>query len=298
MLKLFFLYVMFLLSSVTVLGAPKQALIKPCKRSVDVTELTRLVVPMIPFRGVNLIFPFDLADTNTTYSISSNNIWSFVPAKGGNIVPVNFKQFKGEWGEINDLMIEHDGYVFSLALVAVQDLKQHCTNIVFKLSEAERKKMEEKEKKRYLDALKREYQEKFDDLDNQANHLALDMIGELVTANPYEKNIKEEQEITLSNGDILSLYVDKMYGYGRFSVLSIELNNDSDVKPLYVKKVEVFSLGSNDSKKSRIRGSAKFGKKMKQGEVQEMSFSTLDNIPSSGAMVVVTTDRGKVEVKW
>jgi len=298
MLKSLRLSMLFLLPSLVVLGAPKQALIKPCKRSVDVTELTRLVVPMTPFRGVNLIFPFELADNSTTYSISSDNVWSFIPAKGGNIVPINFNQFKNEWGEINDLTIEHKGYVFSIALVAVKDLKQHCTNIVFKLSDAERKKMQEKDKKRYLDALKREYQQKFDELDNQANHLALNMIGELVTANPYEKNIKEEQELALSNGDVLSLYADKVYGFGRFSVLAIELNNDSDVKPLYVKKVEVYSLGANDRKKTRIRGSAKFSKKMKQGDVQEMSFSTLDNIPASGAMIIVTTDRGLIEVKW
>ncbi len=284
--------------SLAVLGAPKLDQIKPCERIVDVTQLTRLVVPMTPFRGVNLIFPFELDDDNTTYSISSNNTWSYIPAKGGNIVPVNFNKFQNEWGEIIDLTIAHKGYVFSIALLAVQNLEQHCTNIVFKLSDEERKKMEEKTKKRYLDALKLEYDQKFKELDDKANNLALDIIGELVVASPHESGIKEEEEIELSNGDVLGLYVDRIYGYGRFSVLNIELTNDSEVKPLYIKKVEVTALGANDKKKSRIRGSAKYHKKMKEKAVQEFTFSTLDNIPTSGAMVRVTTDRGVIEVKW
>jgi len=272
--------------------------IMPCERTVEVENLTRIVVPMTPFRGVNLIFPFELADNKTSYSLSSDQPWAYEPAAGSRMVPVYFSQFGDQWGELADFTIATGQYVFSMTLKADPNIENHCTNIVFNFSEEQLREIREGEKKEYLAALDSEYQEKLAKLDEQAEREALKLVGSLARGNPDNTGIHEYEVLELSNGDEIELYVEEIQGWGEFSVVSAEITNDSDLEPLYIEGIEVGALRDDGGRTETIEGYTELAKKLKEDSVERVTFTTLENIPYTDGYMKLTTNRGSVEVKW
>jgi len=275
---------------------PPDNKVMPCVRKIPITQITRAVIPIEPFRGVNFIFPFKLENANTLYSLSSDKLWDYNRANGLNIFNVFYKSFNSsDWGKVNDLSIAVNDYNFSLTLKA--EPGRHCSNIVFTLSEEEKKKLVDGETKEYLTALDIEYELKVRSLDVEAERRALKIVGALVSANVNTTRIHEEKTIELPNGDEIIVYVDEILGYGKFSVLKIEIENESNVNPLYIKTVEVFTLSDN-KKRERVEGATGFDKKMSVNSAQYTNFTTREGLPETGAVLVVTTDLGELEVTW
>ena len=188
---------------------PKR-MILPCEREIPVSKLTRAIIPMIPWRGINLAFPFELEEGTTNYTLSGGDVWAFDKAmKGSNIVTLTFKKFdqNKNWGTVQDFTISTPNYVFSFALHAVKDPSEHCTNIRLTLSDAERKRLLKEKKQNYRETLDQEYAAQFAALDNTAEEKALLMVGSLAQRKPDRTRIKEEGSLRLSNGDELVVYV-------------------------------------------------------------------------------------------
>ncbi|ERS88335.1 hypothetical protein Q672_10790 [Marinobacter sp. EVN1] len=276
---------------------PPDELVMPCERHVQVEDITRLVVPMVPFRGVNLIFPFELNDSTTSYAISSNLVWDFKEANGSRMVPVYFSSFEGQWGELTDLTIAAENHIFSITLKADKDIRNHCTNIVFDFSEEQLKAIQEGEKKEHLARLDEEFEKRLKQLDDDAAEKALELVGALAKGSPSVSGIHEYNGLTLSNGDEIELYVEEIQGWGEFSVIKAEITNDSEVSPLYIRKVQV-GLGGGDQRKQPISGHADMEAKIKEDAEGELTFTTTENVPETGGYMEIETDRGTVEVVW
>lgn len=285
------------LSANTSTSVLPDSVVMPCERPVKVDDITRLVVPMTPFRGVNLIFPFELSDDNTAYSMSSDLVWDFKTAKGTRVVPIYFQSFDSQWGELTDFTISTGDHIFSITLKADPDIRNHCTNIVFEFTDEQLKAIREGERKEHLAALDAEYEQKFDDLEKMAEKKALELVGALSRGGSSDTGIHEYRVLELSNGDEVELYVEEMQGWGTFSLLLAEVSNDSEVSPLYIEDIKV---GRINDKEQRIvlDGHAEVSPKLAVDSVGKVTWSTTENIPTTNGFMELTTDRGTVEVTW
>lgn len=272
------------------------SVVMPCKRHVEVQDITRLVVPMTPFRGVNLIFPFELNEASTSYSLSSDLVWDFKTAGGTALVPIYFNNFSDQWGELADFTVTTGDYIFSITLKADPNLKNHCSNVVFDFSDEQIKKIREGEKKEYLAALDAQYQEKFAALDERAANKALELVASLSKGSSSDAGIHEYNTLELSNGDEVELYIEEIQGWGEFSIVLAEVNNDSQVSPLYIEDVVVGRV--NNDRKAPLKGHAEIESKLPMDSVAELTFTTTENIPETGGYMRLVTDRGVVEVTW
>ncbi|MBV1929930.1 MAG: hypothetical protein KUG81_10525 [Gammaproteobacteria bacterium] len=284
-------------AEVVVLDELPHRMIMPCVREIALSELTRAVIPMIPWRGVNLMFPFELSPSATNYTLSGGDVWEFDPAlKESNIVPVNFKAFDPvrNWGTVQDLTISTKGYVVSIALHAVQDPEAHCTNIQFTLSDEEKQRVEQASKKQYLDVLKRDYQAKLAELEQVAGEKALLLVASLAQDKPKRGRIKEEDSIVLPNGDDAVVYVKESKVYGRFSTISFDIENYARKEPLYIEAVEIIKEGENQP----LKGVFDLAKKIPADSQIEGVFVTREVLNESNMMLRVRTDQGTIEVLW
>ncbi|NRB41033.1 MAG: hypothetical protein HRU20_21605 [Pseudomonadales bacterium] len=273
----------------------------PCERKVVINDrITRIVLPMTPFRGVNLIFPFKMNDDEVVYSISSDSLWETAQAKGTNVIPITFSEFDvSRWNTVHDLSIGYkDEYVFSIALTAKK--VGHCTNVVFILSEKEKKRIEEKEKKDYLEKLDREYKKKLEALDLEASKRVLISLGEVVRSSPNKTRINEEQSLEQENGDEFVVYVRDIKRYGKFNTVSFDLELDTAYSDqvVYIRDIKLFNLKDGKRQGRAIDGVVKYDKKMKGDTSQELMLSTLDALSDTDLVLVVETDKGDVEVVW
>lgn len=272
------------------------SVVMPCERHVEVSDITRLVVPMTPFRGVNLIFPFELNETSTSYALSSDLVWNFKEAEGTALVPIYFKNFSDQWGELADFTVTTGDYIFSITLKADPNLQHHCSNVVFDFSDEQIKKIREGEKKEYLAALDAEYQEKLAKLDEKAADQALELVASLSKGSSTDTGVHEYKTLELSNGDEVELYIEEIQGWGEFSIILAEVSNDSQVSPLYIENVVVGRV--NDGHKSPLKGHAEIDPKLPMDSVSELTFTTTENVPETGGYMRLQTDRGTVEVTW
>jgi len=269
--------------------------VMPCTVHVNTTKITKAVIPMTPYRGLNLIFPFKLFNESTIYALSSTRIWKFDKANGTNVVPVTFTSFNNsQWGTVHDLTIVSNGFTFTLTLKA--DIANHCTNIVFDLSEEEQNKIIAKEKKQYLEVLRLDHEKALGNLDKEAKKKSLALLGTLALTQPDSTGVHEEGVLELNNGDEIVGYVDKILTYDGFSVLSVDLENDSDEKPLFIKSVKINTI--TDGRTKGVNGEPTFKKRLDSGESQLITFSTLEELPKSGAELIIKSNRGELKVKW
>lgn len=265
-------------------------MIKPCDIPVQIRPITKKVVHMTPFRGVNLIFPFTIEE-NTVITLSSDRMWKYEKKAGINSISLFFKEFDAKWyGEVHDLIISHDDINFSIALVADPDITNHCTNIVFKMSEEMQREIEKKEKKEYMHAIDSAYKDKLKNLDNEVEKKALLLVGELSQISPSNTRIYADESITKPNGDEVIVYVDKIQIYKNFSVILMTIENESD-NPLYIKGMKL-----NNGHQS-IEGFHSFKPKLKTGKYDGF-YVTRKTVLSTGASITVETDAGDIEVKW
>lgn len=271
--------------------------VKPCERHVEVDKITRITVPMVPFRGVNLIFPFELDNSKTVYSLSSSNTWNYNKADGSNLVAIHFSQFSNQWGELADFTIKHGEYLFSITLQADPNLKNHCTNIVFDFSEKQLKEMREKKKEEYLAKLKKKYERKMEQLDQEAESRALKLVGALAQTEADYSNIHTYETVELDNGDEIELYVTEMQDWGEFTVVKAEVSNFSGVNPLYLQDLEVGQLEDNGGKR-QLTGAIDMDQKLSPDGSGEITFTTQGDVPYTGAYATLKTNRGQVEVEW
>lgn len=274
------------------------SMIMPCKREIPLEPLTRAVIHVLPGRGVNLTFPreLDMDESTTSYAISSDDILTFEKAiNEASIVPIGFKKFNPstDIGQIRDFTIATRSHVVSLGLSVDADPSSHCTNVIFTMTEQERKRLEEEEKKNYKLLLDAQFKERQEALDKEVNEKALLLVAGLVEETPDKWRINEENTLETKKGDRIVGYVRDIHKFGNFYLLSFEIENDSSSIPVYVSDI---SVRFNEGKK--LVGAVNNPKKIEPGKTVEVVYASQDEIPSTSAILALETDQGLLEVSW
>ncbi len=271
----------------------------PCVREVSMTEFTRARVYMMPFRGVNLLFPMKLHKDTATLALSTSLLIQYTAPEGSRLVPLTFKTYQGnEKGEIIDFsIITQDNYVFSIEVVVTDDPTWHCTNVVFTLSDKERKKLEARERENHHKALQAEYDRRFAELDAKAHKIALKRIGELAFVKPKTTNIYESGKLKRTGSGIIKGYVDKLYQYNEFAVLLVELENNL-AQDLTLKSVLTGHTQGRDGSLRSIQGHWEYTKTMAPKSSQLLTFTTLESLPTTGGAFRIDTNAGRMTISW
>ncbi len=274
------------------------SMIMPCKREIPLEPLTRAVIHVLPGRGVNLTFPreLDMDGSTTSYTMSSEDILTFEKAiNEANIVPIGFKKFKPDTdiGQVRDFTIATKSHVVSLGLSVDVDPSSHCTNVIFTLTEQERKRLEEEEKKHYKMVLDAQFKERQEALDKEVNEKALLLVAGLAEETPDRWRISEENTLETKKGDQVIGYVRDVQKFGSFYLLSFEIENDSSSIPVYVSDISV-----RLSNGKKLVGAVKNPKRIEPSKTVEVVYSTQEEIPSTSAILALETDQGLLEVTW
>ncbi len=265
-----------------------------CNKTVEVNEITKTVVRMTPFRGVNLIFPEKLFDSATVYSLSSDKVWSFVRASGTNIVPITFKTMQNVFGEIQDFTIATEDHIYTVALVAEPDITKHCNNIVFKYSDKEKQRLEDKKKEAARLALARlnVSQKANQGLSSEVGSLRLATKALLSTVS--ENRIYEEKQLQFEEGAFV-VYVDKLKSFDGIDILIIELENQSS-KVITLNGSSVYDTSSGHDVK--ISGVFTDLKSLKSEQSSYYHFTTTEPLADIKRKLVINTNIGEVAIDF
>ena len=181
-----------------------------CVKKVVIEEdITKLSIPIVPPRGLNLIFPMRLYDDETIYNLSTNDIWSYNKAKGTKLVSINYSQIVLERnGIMSDFTIMNDDLIFTIELV--QRLKGHCSNYKFVLSGA----MSEKIAARNSTAPKTESRSKAPTIES-----ILRYVTDAISSKKKSKRLYIKKKKTLSKAESITVFIDKVVNHGDFNVL-------------------------------------------------------------------------------
>lgn len=288
--KLFFL-ASALLSSTTFASTT----VSTCKgdiRSVVVDDqIVRVEIPMTPFRGINLIFPFDIKDEKALYNISSDRVFDFHKSNNTNLVPLYIKAFETAWfGTSADFTIAYDDFVFSFLITAAPE--GHCSNYRISLSQDLLKRMEAQKAARNaamagsLGNVTQEY------IEDEVTKQLLNRIAAIVKGDHKKIRVHEEGELKTSSDDRVVLYLKNIEKFDTFSIITAEVENKSGTVPLMIKSFMI----SGQSSAERMH--SKFQPKMEPGTKQAITITLLGDLPKTGGTLLMATNHGNVEVEW
>ncbi len=266
-----------------------------CERDIQVNPLTKAVIHMTPFRGVNLVFPFEVSLSNARFNMSSNRVFKYNPSQSkGNIVHVAFAAFETEKeGEVTDFSISMEDYIFSLRLVPTLDEKKHCSDILFSLNEEDQMAHQKKEEKAYLALHKKEYAQKLAELDHEADNRVLSIITDILQVKPKKINIKESGLLEISKRDAIEAYVNRIKRYGKYNLLEFIVYNETAEK-LRLKSLTLF----DENQKKEIEGIVDMNGQIESDSQKEMIFASKNTIPKTGVTMFFKTTQGSFEVNW
>lgn len=276
----------------------------PKEKIVEINSpVTKLVVDILPGRGVKCIFPWVLdehsADLPYTSLLTNNQTFEQFREEGQNYIVYKLKaaDITSE-GELGDAFVNVAGFHFNLTLRVNFSRKAHYSTIIYKLSKNDKLDLIEKAIKRRQESLVREYKLKEEELDKRAEKMALKLVGRLATSDRDTQNIKEEQSLKLSNGDRIDFYADRIITYDTIHVIPIEVSNDSGLRPLYINNISLEKLIDDGS--YPLISEFEIPIKLGPNETGKGFIVTNDNrvLGSEDAKMTLFSDKGKVELQW
>lgn len=276
----------------------------PKEKIVEINSpVTKLVVDILPGRGVKCIFPWVLDENSAelpyTGILTNNRTFEQFREEGQNYIVYKIKAADmSSEGELGDAFVNVAGFHFSMTLRVNFSRKAHYSTIIYKLSEANKLDLIEKAIKRRQEALIKEYRLKEEELDQRAEKMALKLVGRLATSDRDTSNIKEEQSLKLSNGDRIVFYADRIISYGAIHVIPIEVKNDSGLESLYLKNISLEKLVDGGS--YPLISEFEMPPKLAPDETGKGFIVTNDSrvLSSEDAKMTLFCDRGKVELQW
>jgi len=276
--------------------------LKPKNRAVTIKPITLGVINITPGRSVKIIFPWVLDESDSAMPyygrLSSDALFKMEIKEGQNtILLYTDKVASNLQGEVTELAVSSRGFHFTFTLIADFNYKKHYSNIILKLGDKERMALLEDEKKRYLKALEDERQTMLKEIETKAQVIALKKVGELSQGSSSSSNVKEEKKVTFDNGDELVLYVDEVAQYGSFSIISIEIDNKSSVKALYLQDMKLLNIVKGGSNQLIYTG-ADIPPKLNPNQLIKTVVVTNEKIPDDDLSLLLITNRGNVEVQW
>jgi hypothetical protein len=275
----------------------------PKRRAVEIKPITELVVDVLPTRGVKFIFPWVLDEESDElpfdYRVIDGDSFDLITTPGQNHFTVNVKHADEVEGRVTDLFVNTGGYHFTITLRVNYSRAAHYSSVVFELGDEARMALINDAIRKRTEVLQREFERKEQDLDKRAERLALKYVGYLAQDDYDEQNIREEGETELNNGDVISLYVDKVMRFGKFAVVVFEIENESKLEALYIQDIRLFVMDSQGQyRPSEIFHETK--PKVQKNETVKGFMVTTDLriIDDVNAKATLMTDRGNVEVEW
>ena len=276
----------------------------PKERIVEIKKpVTKIEVNILPGRGVKCIFPWVL-DKNSkelpyTGSLTNNVTFEQHREDGQNYIIYKVKKADpNSEGELGDAFLNVAGYHFNMTLRVTFSRKLHYSTIIFKLDDAEKLDLIVRAVQRRQKALLEEFARKEAELDKRAEKMALKLVGRLATSDRKTSNIKEETKLKLSNGDRVVFYADRVISYGNIHVIPIEVENDSNITPLYVENIslEKYVSGGSYPLISEFELPSKVSE---NGTVKGFVVTTDERLLNSDdSKLTLFCDKGRVEVQW
>lgn len=289
------------------LAVAEKAVNAPLIKHVQLQEFTTLTIDIVPDLGTRLVFPFVLDEQPkegvVPYTMTlTNKVFKSDRKNGRNVLVLTAPPTKdgGDMsGYLGDLFISVAGYNISARLRTVNDWREHYTDIVFELSEADRQTLIDEEVQRRVQALEVEHQRKIEALDNDIDKRALAKVAYLALQTPDQDRVKEKTRAVLANGDRLILTVDSVMGYDQFSMVPFELEADT-MDDLKILDARLFVQAEKDAPEQLLSTSIQIKRRVEPGErvhgviaterPKLMDYETIK--------LVVLTDKGQVELAW
>lgn len=276
----------------------------PKEKVIEIkSPVTKLVVDILPGRGVKCIFPWVLdehsAELPYTGLLTNNNTFEQFREEGQNFIVYKLKAADiNSEGELGDAFVNVAGFHFNMTLRVNFSRKAHYSTIIYKLSEGDRLDLIENAIKRRQESLVREYQLKEQELDQRAEKLALKLVGRLAISKRKTSNIKEEQSLELANGDEVVFYADRIISYGDIHVIPIEVKNDSGIRPLYINNISLEKFIDEGS--FPLISEFEIPTKLGPDETGKGFIVTNDErvLGSEDAKMTLFSDKGRVELQW
>lgn len=267
-------------------------------------QVTRLVVDILPGRGVKCIFPWilDVNSFDTPFKATITNDQVFEMDRGEK---QNFLAYKVSGriknvdieGEVADAFVSVAGYHFNLALRVNFSKSAHYSTIIFELSDAKRVELIDEAIRRRRQALEKEFAEKEKQLDQRASKLALKTIARTVLTEPQKNSVYEKERFKTANGDRIVFQAGKILSYGNLHILTIGVENDSGINPLYVNGVQIEKATADNSP---LLIEYEIAPRIDPGEMSEGFVVTEDPrlVNDEDTAMTLLTDKGEVELRW
>ena len=277
----------------------------PKKRVIALTEFTTLNVDIVPDLGTRFVFPFvlDESSENIPFTLKlTNPVFQSKREPGRNffIVEIPPQEAGGAMpAYLGNLFINVAGYNISVLLKSTPKLKDHYTDIVFKLTDEKREQLIEDAVKARVDVMKAMYKEKEDLLDRQAYKMAMDNIGAMLVKGGSSNNISEDEEFVLNNGDVLILSLNKLFKYNRFSIFTYEMAFESGANTsIAIQDIKLFGK-TDDDKTELIQSQFDMASAVTTGKNALGNLTTDQNIDDYvGFQVDVMTSKGNLKLLW
>lgn len=283
--------------------SPAHAL-EPVIKHVALEEFTQLNIEIVPDLGTRFVFPFvlDEQDAFVPFTLNiTNPVFNAAREPGRNAFVITAPP-PTEGGTvptyIANLFISVAGYQISATLKTTNDLSHHVSDIVFDLNEKARENLIQQTVERRIQAIKDDYAHKEAALDERAELMALNRIGELALDRPSTRGIHEEQVSTMRNGEEARLYLKDVKSYDSFHLFRYEITNDSRER-LRVGDAALYLVDDNQIEQRTLAANLLSGR-IEPGETMNGVIAT-DNAQVFAANHIklkVQTDRGDLEVRW
>lgn len=273
---------------------------------VELHKRTALTVYIVPDMGTRFTFPFilDEQDSYVPFTLTPTNpAFENTREKGRNFFVITAPVGKG--GSVSssfygNIFVSVAGYEISIELRTTNDLSKQYSDVVFNLTDDDRETLIQAGVAQRTKALESEYKKKMESIEFDTDQKAIARVGRLALTKPDSKGIKEENSLTLPNGDKVTLFVDESVIYEPYNIIVFDLSVDSSSKGVNIMDAKLFATNP-DTKQSHV---ISVGKDI-PGRVQADStgkgavtvLSTSIN-PKDLLRLEVLTDKGSVDASW
>lgn len=277
----------------------------PRNRNVVLQKHTTLTVEIVPDLGTRFIFPFVLDEQDAyvpfTLNITNPSFVSLREAKRNSFVVTIPPASAGRGpAQYASLFVTVAGYVISVELRSTSDLSKHYSDVTFELGDAERENLIQQGIAKRTQALEAEHKKKMDDLEKIADLKAIARVGSVVLKRPSVKRVKEESQLSLSNGDKITLFVNEAITYDPYTIFTVELYSSSNTQGVTVVGTKLFGMDPDSKQMRPIESGNEIPPRIEPRETVKGVLTVLASAlnPKELLKLVIQTDKGEVSAQW
>ena len=292
---------MALLVSASACAAPKVV-------NIELKPFTQYVVYMPKGMGTKFTLPFIIneADQYTPFSkIVTHPAFKHLPVTGESNSFVVYLPPDAPEHVKGDLFFNIAGYEATVELIESDDLKKHVTDVNFTLGNKARNQLIQDLVAKRTKVIESEYLAKLDAARDQDQRQVLEQLAVLVLAGGKTRAVDEKKSTELPNGDKVTVSVNEMKIYGKYTIIPLSFNLDSDNDDgIQVKAVRLFSRDFKTGQLTPISAGTQFPKRLKDGKPETGTLAYLSSVHNPQQLLSVqvlvgdkTTDK-TIKVSW